>query len=236
MSTANTVNSLKLELMNNRLPGKSHAELQRLRKELVQKYSGAKSGIEHSKLIIENVHNETGATKTYSGDQAIANKKAELLKGMMLAKKRIDELTNKKREIQEINKTVKSFQQEQTFRYTEEELAQIFGDKTEQIKNARGVHLRKDDETGAVHYEFRADLSHSVDQLNSIQDDLKNSIQRYENEINEIKKSYADSVAKFEKIKDIVGLVDENEKIEAEVEAEGDKDVVMREASENLDA
>lgn len=139
---ANEISAVQMDLVNNRLQKRTVAELQKLRQDLVNKFSIAKTQMEHSKLLYENLVHDTTDLESFLSNESISKRKEELMRSFLTKKKKIEELTRKKFDIIEINKIIDKFNGIQELNYTEEELNRIFGDQVETIKDAPGIMKR----------------------------------------------------------------------------------------------
>lgn len=130
-------------MVNNKLQKKTVPELGKLRQELVKSYSIARTQIEHSKLLYDNLVQDTQDLTKSLSDDTITEKRDQLLASYKVSKKRIEELSVKKKEIREINRIIDSFHGVQELSYSEEEMMLVFGDQAETIKkNAPGIMKR----------------------------------------------------------------------------------------------
>lgn len=198
------INTVQLDLLANRAPQLGAEELQKLRVNLMDKFSLAKAHVEHSMLSYGRLAEDYVDLEHSLSDVFILKKLEELSKNLLTAKKRINELSKKRKEIEEINSAIDTFNGSDTIQLTEEELVEVFGGDSDKLKDSK--HISKREVGGQVEYSFTANLSKPVAELTKIQESLQTSIDEYTAEIGTLKESYMDKMAKFEQIKKIMGV------------------------------
>lgn len=199
------INDIQLGVLCNDAPDVSIEELKKLRVSLIEKYSMAKASIEHSMIRYSRVVQDHQDLTNLLSDSTISKKREELTTVLFTAKKCINELSRKKKEIEEINSYIGNFNGEVKVEFTEEELIKHFGDYAEKVK---GI-LTHTGSGADVVYSLNADVSRPVPELVQLQQHLQYSVDEYTLSIKALTESYREKVSKFEAIKRIMGIEDE---------------------------
>lgn len=199
------INDIQLGVLCNDAPDISVEDLKRLRVSLIEKYSMAKTSIEHSMIRYSRVVQDYQDLTNLLSDSTISKKREELTTILFTAKKCINELSKKKKEIEEINNYIGNFSGEVKVEFKEDELIKHFGDYSDKVKESLVQTGTGDD---AV-YSLNADVSRPVPELVQLQQHLQHSVDEYTLSIKALTESYKEKVAKFNAIKRIMGIEDE---------------------------